>query len=436
MNNKSKLPKLALLLLMISGSAHALKISIGGWEPLKTAEQIATAPTQTLLAATNVLVNGGNPSSILDPAKNAAASVAPLPTIAATVVTWPQDQLYKEALKASKKVGGPTGEFAFDVATFTQQYYSNLVKSSGAAASNTLLGQNPLQFVAMPLAAAIREARDRHIGSAKPLPEDIKEPLLNFFPKEVLDRARYTVGKVDITLPNGIGQTMKYMKGGYAVVVDDVIVFNSSPPSFYENPFWWAHEMAHVQQYMQWGVEEFALRYISNYRGNVEGPADARGDEALAWRNNSPSDGEKIPLAAAAVAAHAQYSQTEKKKSESPPLLPADYKQAQAAYVASQAQADPPILRFFFPYDLPNLEYYGTRSGRIIVVDRLNGAWMQIGWAVPPDIPGPAWIYLIPGRGSYDVFPSGQIMQRVTFPYGPAGPFGPPAQVGHVARLQ
>ncbi len=350
-------------------------------------------------------------------------------TIAASVVTWPQDQLYKEAMKASNQIGGPAGDFVFDAATFTQRYYSELTKSAGAVASNTLLGQNPLQFVAMPLAAAVRQAREKHISSAKPLPDHIKEPLKKFFPQEVVDRAKYTVGKVDITLPNGIGQAQKYMSGGYAVVVDDIIVFNTDPPSFFEAPFWWAHEVTHVQQYMQWGIEDFALRYVSNYRGNIEAPADARGDEAFAWAENTPSDGVAVTLAAVAEATYKQYEKTERRKTDSPPLLPANYQQA-------QAQLDPPILRFYFPSDAPNLEYYGTRSGRIIVVDGFSRNWMQIGWAVPPDINGPAWIYLIPGRGSYDVFLTGQIMQRVTFPYGPTGPVGPPMQVGHVAKLQ
>lgn len=417
----------ASLLLAFSDSTHAF--SIGGWEPLKTVEQVVTAPTNTLIGAVDVVVNGGNPAAILDPLKSAAASAAPVPNIVASAVTWPQDQLYQEAMKASGKVGGPAGDFVFDAATFTQRYYSELTKSAGAVASNTLLGQNPLQFVAMPLAAAVRQAREKHISSAKPLPDHIKMPLMKFFRQEVLDRAKYSVGNIDITLPNGIGQVQKYMSGKYAVVVDDIIVFNSEPPSFFESPFWWAHEVTHVEQYMQWGIEDFALRYVSNYRGNIEGPADARGDQASAWADNVPSDGVAVTLSAVAESTYKHYAKTEKIKADSQPLLPANYQQV-------QAQLDPPILRFYFPSDNQGVEYYGTRSGRIIVVDSFSRNWMQIGWAVPPDIAGPAWIYLIPGRASYDVFPSGHIMQRVTFPFGPSGPPGPPVQVGYVARLQ
>ena len=58
--------------------------------------------------------------------------------------------------------------------------------------------------------------------------------------------------------------------------------------------------------------------------------------------------------------------------------------------------------RASFPGD--PLEYYGTRAGRIIVVDPTVGRWMHIGWAMPADIAGPAWIYFIPGRGAYDAF--------------------------------
>ena len=411
---------------LASTAAHA--ISIGGFDPIKAATKIVTAPTNTVINAVKVVVNGDSAKTILDPAKDAAKSVAPLPALAANVATWPNEQLFKEAQALAAKTG-KAGEFVFDIASFQQRYHDQIVKSSGTAAANALVGKNPLEFLAMPLAAAIREARARHIASAKPLPDDVKKALFNFFPKEVLDRARYAVGTVEITLPNGIGKVQKFFGNDFGVVVDDVIVFSKDPGTFRNDPQWWGHEVTHIKQYMDWGVEEFAFRYVKSLGNEVESPAYARGDEVLAWarQNFRGADGSAVALVVASAHSMAGV--------QAEPLLPPAYVKAQDDQAAAAAQADPPIIRCIFPNDA--LEYYGTQNGRIIVVDRAAGRWLHIGWAAPPDIAGPAWVYFIPGRGSYDVFANGQIVQRITpSPYGPFGPPGPPVQVGYVARLQ
>lgn len=408
-------------------SAPAYALSLGDFNPIKAATKIVTAPIATAINVVNVVVDGASAKTILDPAKDAARTVAPLPTLVANVATWPQAQIFKEAQTLAEKTG-KTGEFVFDVATFTQRYQDAAIQSMGASAANVLLGKNPLEFVAMPLAAAIREARARHIKNAKPLPADVRKALGNFFAPDVLDRAKYTVGTVEITLPNGIGKVHKFFGNDYAVVVDDVIVFPKDPGSFKDNPQWWGHEMTHVQQYKQWGIDEFAFRYVKSVGDEAEDPAIARGNEVFAWagQNFRSSDGALLALVIDRphLQAVKQYS----------PLLPAAYAKIEEERAGTQAQSDPPILRCFFPGD--SLEYYGTRSGRIIAVDANTRQWMHIGWAAPPDISGPAWVYFIPGRGSYDVLPAGQIMQRYGPRLSPYGPPGPPVQVGHVARLQ
>lgn len=412
---------------LFSTSVYA--ISIGGFNPIKAATNVITAPTKTIINVVNVVVGGASAKTILDPTKDAAQSIAPLPILVTNVATWPQDQLFKQAQSVAAKAGKP-GEFIFDVATFTQQYQVQLTKTAGTATANALLGKNPLEFVAMPLAAAIREARARHIAGAKPLPADVKKALANFFPQDVLDRARYTVGTVEITLPNGIGKVQKFLGNDYAVVCDDVIVFPKDPGTFRNDPQWWGHEVTHVQQYKEWGIDEFAFRYVKSLSNEVEDPAYARGDEVLAWAGQNFTNSSGVLAALAVGNPHVRMQQ------QTEPLLPTTYVKFKSDQAAAQAQADPPVIRCFFPAD-PLLEYYGTKSGRIIVVDPTIGQWMHIGWAIPPDIAGPAWIYFIPGRVSYDVFPNGQIMQRFTpGPYGPFGPPGPPTQVGHVAKLQ
>lgn len=391
-------------------------LSINGWEPLKTIEQVVTAPTKTIINAAQVIVEGKNPETILDPTKDLIKAHAPIPTAVTEITTWPQTQIYKEARKIVAQ-SGSGGELVFDIATFYDNYQTQIIKSSGQVATNTLLGQDPLQIIAMPLAAAIREAQERHIANAKPLPKDVKERLAGLYSKEVLDQARYVIGDIEFTLPNGIGKAHKFMGREIGVVVGNVIVFSTDPKGFWDNPFWWGHEIKHVEQYSKWGIEEFALRYVKNYTGNVENPADNAGNEALSWAlNNQAVHNQSMTVLASK-------SHINEPSRESKPLL-----------LNSELQKiiqpnDPVVVQFFFFNDSPIFEYYGTQSGKIIVKDGSKNIWMQIGWAIPPDIQGPSWIYFIPNKGSYDVFANGAIMMR----YSQAGT---PIQVGYVAQIQ
>lgn len=189
-------------------------------------------------------------------------------------------RIYEKAQELARRAG-PGPAFVFDVATFASRYELELLNSGGQAASNILQGQNILQLVATPLAAAIREGRQRYVGNVKSLPADVKAGLAPYFPPEILDRAVYTVGKIELTLPNGIGKLQSFGDERFAVVVDDVIVFNSQPPAFRDAPWWWAHEVTHVEQYAKLGVDEFARVYVFSGGADLETPADKRGDLVL-----------------------------------------------------------------------------------------------------------------------------------------------------------
>ncbi len=414
--------------------------SIGGWNPVDSAKKLIVAPIATLRNAVQVVTGDKPPSSLLDPTKDAAKSVAPAVQLATDVVTWPQQKVFQATQSLGTKIG-PLGEVIVDVATFTERYTNSIIQSGGADLASTLAGHNPLDIVAIPLAAAIHEARDRHYPNSHPLPPDVQSALSHFFTPSVLQRARYTVGSVEITLPNGIGKIHKYFGDDIAVVCDDVIVFPTDPGSFNHDPQWWGHEVTHIKQFAELGVEEFAFRYVRSFSHEIEDPAYANGDAVLAWAKSNPAVlGSATPplvITRAHVQADVQTS----------PLAPqpiVDLVQEAAAASTTPATAssaapnvqDRVVIRCIFPND--PYQYFGTSTGRILVFDPSNGAWMQIGWAAPPDISGPAWVYLIPGRVAYDVFPGGQIVQR----FGPPNPMdplhrpGPPIQVGWVVALK
>lgn len=187
-----------------------------------------------------------------------------------------------EARKGIRNVAGQDAIAVFDLATMQTQFSNKLAQSGSVAIGGALQGENPLYVTGTPLAAAIRAAKETHEGASKPLPDDVKAGLRYVFSGYILDRARYTVGKVDITLPNFIGQGAKFLGNGYAVVVDNVIVFNETPPSFAQNPHWWGHEVAHVKQYSEMGIERFAFEYLRSRSLSIEQDADRYGDAALA----------------------------------------------------------------------------------------------------------------------------------------------------------
>lgn len=100
------------------------------------------------------------------------------------------------------------------------------------------------------------------------IPLNIRAQLEPYYDIQVLDSARYKVGD-DAEL--NAAHTMLQNPDVSAVTLMDIIVFRS-PDDALNNVALWAHELKHVQQYLQWGVREFATRYTRDYT-TVEAPA-------------------------------------------------------------------------------------------------------------------------------------------------------------------
>jgi hypothetical protein len=101
--------------------------------------------------------------------------------------------------------------------------------------------------------------------------------LVGYASQDSLDRVRFKVGD------NGFANLARLIeKGGRAsaVTLIDVIIFNG--PTEANDPSLWAHELTHVDQYHQMGVQRFAAQYTANYRV-LEDPAYAKGDGWQAW---------------------------------------------------------------------------------------------------------------------------------------------------------
>ncbi|MDH0648745.1 DUF4157 domain-containing protein [Pseudomonas sp. GD03858] len=119
------------------------------------------------------------------------------------------------------------------------------------------------------LVFALRQARDEAVASGSaPIPLHIRAQLEPWYDFAVLDAARYRVGdERQISAANALLQNPDVN----AVTLIDTIIFRR-PADAEDNVALWAHELKHVQQYQELGVEEFARRYTRDYQA-LEGPA-------------------------------------------------------------------------------------------------------------------------------------------------------------------
>jgi hypothetical protein len=105
-------------------------------------------------------------------------------------------------------------------------------------------------------------------GSIQRIPLHIRAQLEPYYDLQVLDTARYKVGDDgELSAAN----TMLQNPDVNAVTLMDLIVFRNAADAE-NNVALWAHELKHVQQYLQWGVQDFAARYTRDY-STVEKPA-------------------------------------------------------------------------------------------------------------------------------------------------------------------
>jgi hypothetical protein len=133
------------------------------------------------------------------------------------------------------------------------------------------------------LAELIQSARETAIASGvRPIPHQVHQALLGYFPAAMLRKVRYASGPADsITVP---GLAMSY---GHidAVTLVDVILFRDDDAARSDAKLW-AHELTHLIQCERWGIEGFALRYLQDTSA-VEQEARDNADRFVAWSEHA-----------------------------------------------------------------------------------------------------------------------------------------------------
>jgi hypothetical protein len=111
------------------------------------------------------------------------------------------------------------------------------------------------------LADWIARSRDAAIAQGvREIPPSIRESLAGYVPDATLNRVRWRVGGAGAT---SIQNNVFAFGEVPAVTLDYVIVFADEKAAL-EDPKLWAHELKHVMQFSDWGVAQFAVRYLED----------------------------------------------------------------------------------------------------------------------------------------------------------------------------
>jgi hypothetical protein len=141
------------------------------------------------------------------------------------------------------------------------------------------LEQTVLESTAAALGVFIAESRRLALGfGVEPIPTSVRARLAGFVPDELLERVRFTAADHP-ELENYLA-----MLGAAAVTLEDVVVFAEQTAAL-TNVGLWAHELRHVMQYEQCGVDGFARAYIQD-SGALEEDARRYAREWHAWSLN------------------------------------------------------------------------------------------------------------------------------------------------------
>jgi hypothetical protein len=165
------------------------------------------------------------------------------------------------------------------------------VAASGAAGQSQTGSLSPLvvESLAPLLASWIVSSRDAVLAEgAEPIPPRIRAALAGYVPESILDRVRWRTRASEMSLP----QTIIRFGDAYAVTLDYVVIFQDQREAL-EDPKLWAHELKHVMQFAEWGVDGFATRYLTDH--------DAIEADAWEYRWQFMKHAGLIPPAAAPV---------------------------------------------------------------------------------------------------------------------------------------
>jgi hypothetical protein len=135
-----------------------------------------------------------------------------------------------------------------------------------------------------PLAFLIRQTEANAARSARPIPPQIRQMLVPFFPPNILDQARWTTAAESGV---NLNSQLEQINGNIAAMTANTIIVFRGPTEAQE--VWlWAHELVHVTQYQNMGIEGFAAMYAGWGAQQIENDAYAYEGHVMHVLNSFP----------------------------------------------------------------------------------------------------------------------------------------------------
>ncbi|WP_374396178.1 DUF4157 domain-containing protein [Tabrizicola sp.] len=135
-----------------------------------------------------------------------------------------------------------------------------------------------VEIAATALANALVASRDAAWEQGtRPMPPQIREALLRWYPPDLLDSVEYRVGVAEDASLQSL--SMRYSDATALTAIDTIIFHDSRDAQ--TNIALWGHEVKHVEQFRNWGLMDFARRYVRDHEA-VEREAYAIGAEIKA----------------------------------------------------------------------------------------------------------------------------------------------------------
>jgi len=129
----------------------------------------------------------------------------------------------------------------------------------GAEPTPTTQSSSYLTALAPLLVRFIESSRDSALEQGvEKIPQSIRASLGGYVPDATLERVRWRAGGGDL-----LSQSAFFLKDAQAITLDYVVVFANENEAR-NDPKLWAHELRHVMQFEEWGVEGFATRYLAD----------------------------------------------------------------------------------------------------------------------------------------------------------------------------
>jgi hypothetical protein len=110
------------------------------------------------------------------------------------------------------------------------------------------------------LAIAIRNAKAQASNGAVPIPPLIRQRLTPYVSQQILDSVRANINVRGLTLNAAV---MMLNRDVEAITLEDIVVFDTNE-HMQTDYVTWAHELTHVEQYRNRGVDTFANIYVTN----------------------------------------------------------------------------------------------------------------------------------------------------------------------------